>query len=309
MNTSLKTISVVIPVYNQQQYIAECIQSIIKQTSPVFEIIVVNDGSTDHTVSIVKEFGNTVELVSQDNQGVSAARNTGIRVAQGTWILFLDSDDALLPRYIESIENELNKSNCKLAYCDAQQDTESGEVVRISGTDTNEKTEIRNLVSIFKSPYIPMSSIVVLKDLLLKIGCFDTSLRTAEDTDMLLKAATHTDVLHINELLVNVRWRQESLSTGLETYPDELAVYQRFARDHKQFSTENSQLVRQVQARTYRMWGDTLLCDGNNVTAIPKLVSSLRLAPAVETAVLLMKCFVPAAFRNILRPASRSSSR
>ncbi len=94
------SISVVIPVHNCDRYLAEAIQSVLDQTYPVHEIIVVDDGSTDRSATIAQQFSQ-VKVVTQTHQGAAAARNLGIRVATGKFIAFLDSDDVWLPEKLD----------------------------------------------------------------------------------------------------------------------------------------------------------------------------------------------------------------
>lgn len=105
-------VSVIIPVYNTEQYIVECIDSIINQTYSNIEIIIINDGSTDNSLEILKEFDSNysnIKLISQENMGNSVARNRGIEESKGEYIYFLDSDDYILPNtfsnLIELMEN------------------------------------------------------------------------------------------------------------------------------------------------------------------------------------------------------------
>jgi len=90
-------ISVVIPAYNAAGTIGRALDSVIAQTHPAREILVVDDGSTDRTAQVVSEYGGRVEYLYQDNAGPGAARNAGIRAAHGEWIAFLDADDEWLP--------------------------------------------------------------------------------------------------------------------------------------------------------------------------------------------------------------------
>ena len=102
-------ISVVVPCYNQAQYLDECLQSVLNQTYQDWECIIVNDGSPDNTEEIAK---NWVEkdtrfiYLSKENGGLSSARNAGIEIAKGEWILPLDADDKIGERYLELAEKE-----------------------------------------------------------------------------------------------------------------------------------------------------------------------------------------------------------
>lgn len=91
-------VSIIIPLYNKQHSIRETVNSVLSQTYKNFEVLIVNDGSTDNSLQIVKEFDDDrIKLFTQDNHGISYTRNRGIKEASGEWILFLDADDCLLP--------------------------------------------------------------------------------------------------------------------------------------------------------------------------------------------------------------------
>ncbi len=93
INTKQPLVSVIIPVYNTERFVAETIQSVLNQTYPHIEIICVNDGSTDGSLEVLSSFGSKIKIISQKNQGVAQARNTGVKVAHGTIIGLLDADD------------------------------------------------------------------------------------------------------------------------------------------------------------------------------------------------------------------------
>jgi glycosyltransferase involved in cell wall biosynthesis len=95
-------VSVVIPAYNGDRYLAAAIDSVLDQTYQDYEIIVVDDGSTDNTAQVVKQYGKTVRYLSQTNQGVAASRNLGLAAAMGDYIAFLDQDDLFLPHKLSS---------------------------------------------------------------------------------------------------------------------------------------------------------------------------------------------------------------
>src|SRR5215217_1494790 len=97
----LPLISVIIPCYNQAKYLGEAIESVLGQTYRNFEIIVVDDGSTDDTVEVAGSYGE-VECVEQENRGLAEARNAGVRASKGEYLVFLDADDRLLARAFEA---------------------------------------------------------------------------------------------------------------------------------------------------------------------------------------------------------------
>ena len=103
MNQSVPNVSVVIPTYNHADYIAEAIRSVLNQTHIDYELIVVNDGSTDHTSEVVKEFDDSrLRYLEQENRGATAARNTGIRASHGQYIALLDADDIWHPEKLQA---------------------------------------------------------------------------------------------------------------------------------------------------------------------------------------------------------------
>ena len=104
-----KKVSIIVPVYNVEHYLEECLYSIVNQTFEDIEIILINDGSTDNSFRIIKDFAqkdSRIEIISQQNKGVSEARNSGIHVASGEYILFVDSDDVILTNTVETLYNK-----------------------------------------------------------------------------------------------------------------------------------------------------------------------------------------------------------
>lgn len=107
----MRKISIIIPVYNVEKYIRQCLESVINQTYKNLEIIVVNDGTKDSSIKIVEEYLNDkrIKIINQNNQGLSSARNKGLNEANGEYVFFLDSDDWLEKDAIENLEKGLEK--------------------------------------------------------------------------------------------------------------------------------------------------------------------------------------------------------
>lgn len=103
-------VSIIVPVYNVEKYLSKCLESLINQTLKDIEVICVNDGSTDNSLSILKEYANKdsrIKIIDKQNEGVSVARNTGIEVATGQYLMFVDSDDYLVENACEKALNTI----------------------------------------------------------------------------------------------------------------------------------------------------------------------------------------------------------
>ena len=108
------TFSIIIPAYNAAAYLSRCLDSIFSQDYTDHEVIVINDGSTDGTASLLKDYianHSNLQIVSQTNQGISTARNQGINVAQGNYVMFVDSDDELMPHALSTLATQLDNTD------------------------------------------------------------------------------------------------------------------------------------------------------------------------------------------------------
>ncbi|MBR4287640.1 MAG: glycosyltransferase [Clostridia bacterium] len=117
-------ISVIIPVYKCEQYLEACVDSILKQTFIDFEIILVDDGSPDNSGKLCDELAekyDNIIVLHQENQGQAAARNNGVKIANGEWLHFVDCDDAIHPQMLEALYNAATQNDVKLAACSAVQ--------------------------------------------------------------------------------------------------------------------------------------------------------------------------------------------
>lgn len=111
-------ISVIIPVYNAEKYLRETIQSVLNQTYPNFEIITVNDGSTDYSLEILQQFtDHRIRIIDKENTGVSDTRNTAIKAAKGEFVCFLDADDYFSPRYLQRMYETAVANHADMVVC------------------------------------------------------------------------------------------------------------------------------------------------------------------------------------------------
>ncbi|MCB9107500.1 MAG: glycosyltransferase [Anaerolineales bacterium] len=211
----MNVISIIIPAYNQAQYLAEAIQSALDQTYQDVEIIVIDDGSTDDTKAVTYSFSDPrVRYIYQENQGLSAARNTGMRHATGSLITFLDSDDLFLPDKLACLTAEMN-NNSELGMVAGQAiliDEQSHRLNRMMDAPLPEE-----LSALLLGNPIHVGSVLVKREWLEQVEPFDESLRACEDWDMWLKLARAGCQMHsIIQPVSLYRVHAEQMTRGAE---------------------------------------------------------------------------------------------
>lgn len=182
-------ISVVIPLYNSEKYISRSICSVIQQTCQDFEIIVVDDGSTDHGANIVRQFNHPkIRIIQQKNGGVSAARNTGIHASQGELIAFLDADDEWLPNHLEIIHAlSVKYPQCGVFgtsyFFKKENGNSSLPILPDKFTFQGKEGIMDNYYEMASGTDLPMqtSAYAVRKEMIEKIGGFPTGIPSGED--------------------------------------------------------------------------------------------------------------------------------
>jgi glycosyltransferase involved in cell wall biosynthesis len=182
------SISVIIPTFNRAALIGETLESVLSQTRRADEILVVDDGSTDNTERVVKKFGPPIRYIHQKNQFLGAARNTGLRSSGGSYLLFLDSDDLLLPNAIEWLEGALQDNRgATLAYGRARLFTTGraafADDLRVPETDAD-------LPELLVGNFIRSAGCALIRRSALdQVGLWDKALRGVEDWDMWIRLA------------------------------------------------------------------------------------------------------------------------
>ena len=200
MNNHQNSISVVIPVFNRKQLIERSINSVINQTYPPDEIIVIDDGSIDGTYDLIKNNYPQVILIHQENKGVSAARNVGITIAKGKWIAFLDSDDEWFPEKLEEQINYLKINNTyKICHTD---EIWIRNQVRVNPMKKHKKYGGKIYNKCLPLCVLSPSSIIIHKEIFDDVGLFDEKLPVCEDYDMWLRICYKYEVLFLNQKLI-----------------------------------------------------------------------------------------------------------
>ena len=208
--TENSLVSIIIPCYNQAQYLEESVQSAVDQTYPNIEIIIVNDGSSDNTQEVAEElqkrYPDTIRIVTQENQGISEARNTGIRESLGEYILPLDSDDILDPKIISKYVNTMIQNSADIVYSDLQR-FEKNQDIRLRKPFSENNILYENL---------PHGSSLYRKEVWAKNKGYKQNMKEGyEDWEFWINAYKHNFTFHhLPEVLFYYRIKDESRDTN-----------------------------------------------------------------------------------------------
>jgi glycosyltransferase involved in cell wall biosynthesis len=205
MENTAPLVSVIVPVFNLERYVVEAVASVQAQAHQRVEIIIVDDGSTDATPTLIANVAisdSRVQVISQTNAGPSAARNEGLRRATGEFISFLDADDTLHPMKILRQLATLERTGAGIAFCDYYTTDEDLVPRTISPTrpqlsSINEQLPLQNV--------FPPHAALVRRDVVERVGLFDESLRSAEDWDYWIRCAAVTSMVHVTGALCSYR--------------------------------------------------------------------------------------------------------
>ncbi|RZJ28407.1 MAG: glycosyltransferase family 2 protein, partial [Flavobacterium sp.] len=195
--------SVVIPLFNKETFVARTIESILAQTFTDYEIIVVNDSSTDASAAIVKTFGEKVRIVEHVvNKGLSASRNTGIEHASADFIAFLDADDLWKPYFLEKIFELIQKFPDAGLFATAYDERYQNRAVSVRKNVNFAPDEMNLVQDVFDAnshqPLFCYSSVVVKKDVFVTAGNFDETITLGEDVDFNIRAFQHFELAYFN---------------------------------------------------------------------------------------------------------------
>ena len=210
------TISVIIPAYNRAGEITHAVDSVLAQTRPPLEIIVVDDGSTDETPEVLQRYGERIRVVRQQNQGVAAARNAGIAIARGDLLAFIDSDDVWTPRKLElqaarfEADPELGLVHGGAAF--------TGSVTKLDGMEGWLATDMLRLDRDVILAH--GSGIMVPRIVAREIGGYDARMRVSEDWDFCYRIAARYRVGFVREVLVICARHAAGLHRNIERMED-----------------------------------------------------------------------------------------
>lgn len=251
-------VSVVVPVYNVEKYIEECIESLLEQTLSDIEVILVNDGSQDKSGEICKKFSEQyshIQLIEKENEGVSVARNEGIKSAKGEYITFVDADDYVDAFFCEKFYKAAKENTADICVCDykfiGSEGVEKKSSFSLEGLNTIDEYK-RDLIlrTLYRGYGENIKNAVVSAgvtwgkfyrlDFIKKVGaCFVPNLIRAQDTIFWLNLLTKTNkITYIDEALYIYRINNFSITSGGKYIEDSANAFGKLLKEYEKFIKE-----------------------------------------------------------------------
>lgn len=204
-------LSVIMPCYNQAQYIEEAIESVINQSYRNWELIIIDDGSTDNSFEIAEKYASgdqRIKCLSQPNGGPSKARNNGVKKSVGKYLMFFDSDDKLAPQYFDKgIDYMSSHPNCAVFYSRLKRFGKKNDELTIRFTSYQDH--------LCSSSLFP--TCIIHRTDFERIGGFDEQMKGYEDWEMFIRLLYHNDnVYQYPEIMFFYRWNMDEGSVNLQ---------------------------------------------------------------------------------------------
>lgn len=300
-------ISVVIPLYNKERQIAHTLRSALEQSFGDFEILIVNDGSTDHSVEeVLKIQDSRIQLIHQENAGVSAARNRGIEQARFDLIAFLDADDRWDQDYLKT-QYELSRkySQCDVFACNYEFVHADGSVhptiirkLSFSGQDGL----LDNYFEVASCSHLPMcsSAVMIRKTALQQIGGFPVGIRSGEDLLTWAKLACYYSIAFNKKSVA--QYILETSSSGappadIKSVHDAVSINLRELFEHYKNDHRYCDMMKYL-AFWYKMRSRINLSLGNRKAAMCCAMASLKCSLGIKPVIFLMLAICPKAIIN-----------
>ncbi len=277
----MPAVSVIIPTYNAAEYLSKAIESVLAQTFKDYELIVVDDGSTDDTEEVVRRFGDRVKYLRQENRGPGAAKNLGIKNSRGSLIATLDADDRWFPHKLavqfaymkEHSEAALVYGNCS-TFDEQGILTEAYDGIhrKVFSGDVFDKLILKN--------FIASITIMVRKSCLARVGLFPENFMISEDWHLWLRIAKEYPIGYIDEPLAMYRWQKKSLTWDYaKSYPYRLKVLDEISELYRDYFKSSKALLRRARSGLLMRYGYSLFNSGDYKNARNNFISSIRQNP------------------------------
>lgn len=265
-------VSVIIPTYNRSGFLLEAIEAVQRQTRPVHEILVVDDGSTDDTAAVVAALGGSVRYLRQDNRGKSAALNNAMRQASGNFIWICDDDDVALPAAVENLSRGIEVSGADYAFGKYKKfsvdPSTGGRVIADQEEYWPDLSKKSIFVKLLEDFYMYQNATLVAKSVYDEVGPFREDLIRSQDYEMALRIAYRSKGVAVPEVVFLQRMHEGKRGTHYDNFSND-AVYRKWIQYNRMFFQE---LHETLPLRAYLPLG----MEGNELNAAARRVALLQ---------------------------------
>jgi glycosyltransferase involved in cell wall biosynthesis len=253
-------VSLIVATYNRSAFLAETIESVLRQRFQNYELIVVDDGSTDDTRNVLEAYGSRLRYIYQENRGPSAARNLGVRNARAPWIAIQDSDDLSTPDHLETLYGYVSEHpDCGMVFANGSY---------LKGTEHNRETVIPlhkserlakdgiQLTELFERSIVRLQAALISKACYEAIGGHDESLRICMDLDLAFRLFMRFPVAHLNRVVFQYRKHQGNIGRNEELrLVENIQVIEKLTREFPEVKHLLGQkaVARRTAYRYYRL--------------------------------------------------------
>ncbi len=276
------TVSIVVPIHNGERYVQEALDSVFAQTFRDFDVVCVDDGSTDRSLELLEPYRSRLLVISQTNAGQSTARNRGVHASTGRYLAFLDQDDRWYPHKLaEQVALLETRNEVVLTYCNSDRMDSEGRVLEVGATKAEQPRAKESLLGrLIGEGLVLPSSMLVRRDVFQRVGGFDPQLRGFEDFDLCARLKQFGEIAFLEEVgmcyrvheggfnraggITIVRSREQFLLRMRQLYAEDL---------------QKQALVNEMLAECYSDWGMDEVRASHRSGGRQRLLRSLRHNP------------------------------
>jgi glycosyltransferase involved in cell wall biosynthesis len=279
--TLMPQVSINMPCYNDSQWLDECLHSILTQTYQDFEIIIVDDGSTDNSKQIIQKYldDDRIRYFYQNNEGFSGATNRGLKESKGRYISFISPDDLWLPHKLEKQVSFLEKNkNIDMVHSDVYHIDSEGKIIKQRRPNISKNISKKELINglFLRSIKICHQTVMIRKDCFKEVGFFDNKI-IASDYDMWIRLANKHNIDYIDEPLTKKRFHKNQLmAKNMEQiFKDDLLVIDKATLLYPFLIKYKKKKIAEINYR----WGVLLLLKNKKTEAKKQFSKSLKMNP------------------------------